>query len=52
MISGSSALVGGFHYAFAGTVVFVLVGLVALTSLLRAQHVAGIEAEAAPAGAA
>jgi EmrB/QacA subfamily drug resistance transporter len=49
--SGSAALVGGFHNAFAGTVVFVLVGLVALTALLRAQHVAGIEAEAAPAGA-
>src|SRR5579864_7697143 len=36
--SGSAALVGGFHYAFAGTVVVVLVGLVALTALLRAQH--------------
>jgi EmrB/QacA subfamily drug resistance transporter len=49
--TGSAALVGGFHYAFAGTVGFVLVGLVAMTALLRAKHVEGIEAEAAPAGA-
>jgi EmrB/QacA subfamily drug resistance transporter len=49
--TGSSALVGGFHYAFAGTVGFVLVGLVAMTALLRARHVEGIDAEAAPAGA-
>jgi EmrB/QacA subfamily drug resistance transporter len=50
--TGSAALVGGFHYAFAGTVGFVLVGLVAMTALLRAKHVERIEAEAAPAGAA
>ena len=48
---GSAALVGGFHYAFAGTVVFVLIGLVAMLVLLRAQHVRGIEAEAVTAGA-
>jgi EmrB/QacA subfamily drug resistance transporter len=48
---GSAALVGGFHYAFAGTVAFVLVGLVAMLVLLRARHVRGIEAEATPIGA-
>jgi len=47
---GSAALVGGFHYAFAGTVVLVLVGLVAMVAMLRAKHVERIEAEAAPAG--
>jgi EmrB/QacA subfamily drug resistance transporter len=48
--SGSAALVGGFHYAFAGTVVFVAAGLVGLLGMLRARHVEGIEAEAATAG--
>ena len=48
--SGAAALVGGFHYAFAGTVALVLVGLVAMVAMLRAHHVARIEAEAAPAG--
>jgi EmrB/QacA subfamily drug resistance transporter len=50
--SGSSALVGGFHYAFAGTVVFVLAGLVLLTAMLRAKHVERIEAEAVGAAPA
>jgi predicted MFS family arabinose efflux permease len=50
--SGSAALVGGFHYAFAGTVVFVLVGLVVMTTMLRAKHVARIQAEASPIPAA
>jgi EmrB/QacA subfamily drug resistance transporter len=50
--SGSSALVGGFHYAFAGSVLFVVAGFAALVTMLRARHVEGIEAEAAPAGAA
>jgi EmrB/QacA subfamily drug resistance transporter len=49
--SGSSALVGGFHYAFAGTVAFVAVGLVVMLGMLRAHHVEGIEAEAAPVAA-
>jgi EmrB/QacA subfamily drug resistance transporter len=49
--TASNALVGGFHYAFAGTVVFVGVGLVVMVSLLRAHHVERIEAEALPAGA-
>jgi MFS family permease len=44
--SGSKALVGGFHYAFAGTVLFVLIGLVAMLALLRREHVRGIEASA------
>jgi predicted MFS family arabinose efflux permease len=48
--SGASALVGGFHYAFAGTVLFVAIGLVVLVSMLRAHHVERIEAEAATAG--
>ena len=48
--SGAAALVGGFHYAFAGTVVLVLVCLVAMVAMLRAHHVERIEAEAAPAG--
>jgi EmrB/QacA subfamily drug resistance transporter len=34
-----SALVHGFHWAFAGAAVFVLVGLVALLALLRGRHV-------------
>jgi EmrB/QacA subfamily drug resistance transporter len=49
--SASAGLVHGFHYAFAGSSVFVLGGLVLLTLLLRARHVARIEAEAVSAGA-
>jgi EmrB/QacA subfamily drug resistance transporter len=49
--SSADALVGGFHYAFAGTVLFVAAGLALLLALLRAHHVEGIEAEAATAGA-
>ena len=48
--SGAPALVGGFHYAFAGSVVFVVAGFVAMVVMLRARHVEGIEAEAATAG--
>jgi predicted MFS family arabinose efflux permease len=48
--TGADALVGGFHYAFAGSVVFILAGLVALVTMLRARDVEGIEAEAATAG--
>ncbi len=36
----------GFHYAFAGAAVFVLVALVVMTAMLRKHHVARIEAEA------
>jgi EmrB/QacA subfamily drug resistance transporter len=35
-----SALVHGFHWAFAGAAVFVVVGLAALLALLRGRHVA------------
>ena len=49
--AGAAALVGGFHYAFAGSVAFVLAGLVAFVVMLRAHHVRGIAAEAATAGA-
>ena len=48
--SSPAALVGGFHYAFAGSALFVLAGFVALVGMLRAKHVEGIDAEAAPAG--
>ncbi len=44
-----AGLVHGFHYAFAGSSLFVLAGLVALVAMLRARHVEGIEAEAATA---
>jgi MFS family permease len=44
-------LVHGFHYAFAGSAVFVLAGLVALLLMLRQHHVASIEREAAAVGA-
>jgi EmrB/QacA subfamily drug resistance transporter len=47
-----SELVDGFHYAFAGSALFVLGGLVALVLMLRQHHVAAIEREAATAGAA
>src|ERR1700758_1819626 len=46
-----TALVGGFHYAFAGTVLFVGAGLPLRLGMRRARHVAGIQAEAATAGA-
>jgi EmrB/QacA subfamily drug resistance transporter len=42
----AEALVNGFHWAFAGGVLFVLAGLVVLLALLRRHHVARIEAEA------
>jgi predicted MFS family arabinose efflux permease len=45
--SGAAALVGGFHYAFAGSAVFLLAGLGTLLALLRREHVVGIEQEAA-----
>jgi EmrB/QacA subfamily drug resistance transporter len=41
-----SALVHGFHYAFAGAAVFVIGGLVVMLALLRKRDVARIEAEA------
>jgi sugar phosphate permease len=42
----SSALVHGFHYAFAGAAVLVAASLVVMLALLRKQHVARIEAAA------
>ncbi len=51
-VSQSAALVNGFHVAFAGGAVFVLVALVALLALLRRHHVEQIEAEAATVPAA
>src|SRR2546421_464534 len=39
-----SALVHGFHYAFAGAAVFVIAALVLMVAMLRARHVAKIEA--------
>jgi len=44
--SDPAALVHGFHYAYAGAAVIVLVALVVMLSLLRAKDVARIEAEA------
>jgi EmrB/QacA subfamily drug resistance transporter len=46
-----SALVTGFHWAFAGGAAFVVAGLVAMLALLRSRHVERIEAEAAVAPA-
>jgi EmrB/QacA subfamily drug resistance transporter len=43
------ALVTGFHWAFGGAAVFVTAGLVTMLVLLRREHVATIEAEAAAA---
>jgi EmrB/QacA subfamily drug resistance transporter len=40
------ALVAGFHWAFAGGAIFVLVALATMLALLRKRHVARIEAEA------
>jgi len=51
-VSQSQALVDGFHVAFAGGVVFIVVALIVFVALLRKHHVAQIEAEAAPAPAA
>jgi EmrB/QacA subfamily drug resistance transporter len=48
-VSQSQALVDGFHVAFLGGAVFVLVALVVYSSLLRRRDVAAIEAEAATA---
>ena len=45
-VGSAEALVSGFHWAFAGGVLFVLAGLVVLLALLRRHHVAQIEAEA------
>jgi EmrB/QacA subfamily drug resistance transporter len=42
----AEALVTGFHWAFAGGVLFILAGLVVLVAMLRRHHVARIEAEA------
>jgi hypothetical protein len=41
-----AALVHGFHYAFAGGVVFILAALTVMLTRLRARDVARIEAEA------
>ncbi|HVP75137.1 MAG TPA: MFS transporter [Gaiellaceae bacterium] len=46
-VSKSAALVDGFHVAFAGGAIFVLLALAALLALLRRHHVERIEAEAA-----
>ena len=46
-VSQSQALVDGFHVAFLGGAVFVLVALVVYASLLRRRDVEAIEAEAA-----
>jgi hypothetical protein len=45
----AAGLVHGFHYAFAGSSVFLLAGLVALVAMLRRSDVERIEAETAPA---
>jgi predicted MFS family arabinose efflux permease len=47
--SDPAALVGGFHWAFAGGAIFVAAALVTLVALLRKRHVARIEAEASQA---
>ncbi len=46
---GNVGLVHGFHWAFAGSSAFVIVGLILLVSLLRGHHVEGIAAEAGTA---
>jgi EmrB/QacA subfamily drug resistance transporter len=48
----SAALVGGFHYAFAGSVAFMLVGLVALVTLLRTRDIERIATEPVARGVA
>jgi EmrB/QacA subfamily drug resistance transporter len=47
----AEALVHGFHWAFAGSALFVLAGLGVMLGLLRQRHVARIEAEAQTAPA-
>ena len=47
-----SALVHGFHYAFAGAAVFVIAALVLMVAMLRKRDVARIEAEATQAAPA
>ena len=49
--SQAEALVEGFHWAFAGSALFVLAGLGVMLALLRQRHVARIEAEAQTAPA-
>jgi EmrB/QacA subfamily drug resistance transporter len=44
--SDAEALVAGFHWAFAGGAILILGALVVMLSMLRARHVARIEAEA------
>jgi len=46
-VSQAEALVDGFHVAFAGGALFMVLALVLFVSLLRKRHVARIEAEAA-----
>jgi len=48
--SQQEALVKGFHVAFAGGAVFMIIALVSFVALLRARDVERIEAEAATAG--
>jgi EmrB/QacA subfamily drug resistance transporter len=50
-IDGDAAagLVHGFHYAFAGSAIFLIAGLVVMLAMLRAHDVKGIETEAAAA---
>ena len=50
-VSQSEALVQGFHVAFLGGAVFIILALGVFLALLRKHHVARIEAEAAPAPA-
>jgi MFS family permease len=45
----AEALVHGFRWAFAGSALFLTIGLVAFVTLLRRRHVVRIEAEAATA---
>jgi EmrB/QacA subfamily drug resistance transporter len=47
----TEALVNGFHWAFAGSALFVFAGLIAMFAMLRARHVAGLSQEAAAAPA-
>src|SRR5256885_724597 len=47
-----TALVHGFHYAFAGAAVFVVAALVLMVAMLRKRDVARIEAEATQAAPA
>ena len=47
----TEALVNGFHWAFAGSALFVFAGLIAMFAMLRARHVAGLSQETAAAPA-